>query len=202
MQYALPGNDHGLAHDPFKAIVAPRPIGWISSLSPAGVANLAPYSFFNAVSSSPHIVMFSSNGWKDSVANIAQTGEFVANYVDEPLAEAMNATSVPAPGAVSEFDYAGLRAAPSRWVAPPRVARARAALECRLSEIIQPKTADGGDSGHWLVLGEVVGVYIEDEAIVDGRFQVELTRPVARLGYLDFAGIGGTFELRRPDWTP
>ncbi len=200
MYYTLPQNDHGLPHDPFKAIVAPRPIGWISSISADGVANLAPYSFFNAVSSTPHIVMFSSAGWKDSVANISATGEFVCNYVGENLAEPMNATSVPAPSDVDEFDFAAIASAPSRQVAPPRVADAWAALECRLCEITAAKAADGSTTDNWLVFGEVVGVYIDDRAIRDGRFEVDIARPVARLGYLDFAGIDGRFELKRPDW--
>ena len=132
-----PAKGHNLPHDPFKAIVAPRPIGWISSQDAEGRLNLAPYSFFNAVCDRPPMVMFSSSGWKDSVANIKATGEFVCNLVTRPLAEKMNQTSATLPHGASEFDFAGLAAAPSRIVSPPRVAGAPAALECKLVEIIQ-----------------------------------------------------------------
>lgn len=134
-----PSKGHGLPHDPSKAIVAPRPIGWISTLNAAGEINLAPYSFFNAVSTRPFIVWFSSEGEKDSATFAQETGEFVANLVSRDLAEKMNRTSVSAPRGVNEFVYADLAMAPSRLVAPPRVAAAPAALECQVTEVFRPR---------------------------------------------------------------
>ncbi|RST86430.1 flavin reductase family protein [Aquibium carbonis] len=191
---------HGLPHDPLKAIVAPRPIGWISSRNAVGELNLAPYSFFNALSSRPMLVWFSSEGEKDSVTFIRETGEFVANLVTRDLADAMNATSVDAPRGVSEFGYAGLTPAPSRLVAAPRVAEAHAALECRVTEIFQPKLLDGSKAGVTVVTGQVVGVHIDDDYLTDGMFDTARAQNLARLGYHDYAAVQEVFQMRRPRW--
>ncbi|TYR31034.1 flavin reductase family protein [Mesorhizobium microcysteis] len=195
-----PSKGHGLPHDPFKAIVAPRPIGWISSLAKDGSLNLAPYSFFNALGTHPHMVMFSSEGRKDSATFIGETGEFVANLVSRNLAEKMNATSVDAPRGKSEFDFAGLGQAPSRLVAPPRVAEALAALECKVTDIYEPRGLDGRVSGNIVVFGEVVGVYIDEVVLTDGMFDIVKAGTVSRLGYRDYAAITETFEMIRPRW--
>lgn len=189
---------HGLAHNPFKAIVAPRPIGWISTRAADGSVNLAPYSFFNAVCDTPPIVAFSSSGYKDTVAHVDATGEFVFNLATEDLKEAMNTSSAPYERGVSEFDKAGLTPAPSLLVAAPRVGEAKAALECRHLQTIRLTGLDGRDSDNWLVLGEVVAVHIDESAIVEGRFDVTKARPLARLGYMDYAVIDRVFEMNRP----
>jgi flavin reductase (DIM6/NTAB) family NADH-FMN oxidoreductase RutF len=196
-----PEDGHGLPHDPFKAIVAPRPIGWISSLSESGVPNLAPYSFFNAISSNPHLVIFSSEGHKDSVSNIEKTGEFVANLVSRDLAEVMNRTSVDAPASVDEFDYAGIEREASQIVAPPRVKGVLAALECVVTDVQQPTGRNGENAGVHVVFGEVVGVYIADNALRDGLFDIVKAGNVARLGYMDYASVTETFQMRRPRWS-
>lgn len=195
-----PSKGHGLPHDPLKAIVAPRPIGWISTRGKNGDLNLAPYSFFNMLTTSPPLVWFSSEGEKDSVHFARETGEFVANLVGRRLAERMNASSVDAPLGVSEFDYAGLETAPSRLVAPPRVAEAPAALECRVTEIVRPKTLAGTDSAAFVVIGQVVGVHIDDAMLTDGLFDVVKAGNVSRLGYMDFSSVAETFAMRRPRW--
>ncbi|GIL00296.1 MAG: flavin reductase [Alphaproteobacteria bacterium] len=200
MFYETARRDHGLPHDPFKAIVAPRPIGWISTVSADGRFNLAPYSFFNAVSSRPELVMFSSEGEKDSVTNIRATGEFVANYVSADMARLMNATSVDAPSGVSEFDYAGLKTEKSILVAPPRVAGILAALECRATQIFALTDLDGKPAGATMVVGQVVGVHIDERALRNGRFDPRIAHPVTRLGYRDFGGPDGYFEMIRPVW--
>ena len=194
-----PRKGHGLPHDPFKAIVAPRPVGWITSVDGAGRVNLAPYSFFNAFASHPPIVGFATEGWKDSVRNIAETGEFVCNLVSRDLAEAMNDTSAPLPPGENEMVRAGLAAAPSTLVRPPRVARAVAALECRRTAIVQLSAADGVAMENWLVLGEVVGVHIDPAFLKDGIFDTAAARPVARCGYAgDYAEVTSLFQMFRP----
>ena len=200
MFYETSRRDHGLPHDPFKAIVAPRPIGWISTLSRDGIANLAPYSYFNAISSRPDLILFSSEGEKDSVRNARETGEFVANHVSAGVAEAMNASSIPAPAGISEFDHCAIAQAASRLVRPPRVAAALAALECKVTQIIEPVGLDGNAAGVFVVIGQVVGVHIDDRLLRNGRFDVTLAEPVSRLGYLDFGGPEGLFSMVRPDW--
>ena len=195
-----PSRGHGLPHDPFKAIVAPRPIGWISTRAADGAVNLAPYSFFNAVSADPYIVMFSSEGEKDSVTFARETGEFVTNLVSHDLVQKMNASSVDAPRGVSEFGYAGLTPAPSRLVAPPRVGEAYAALECRVTEIHRPKGLDGTTGERFMVLGEVVGVHIDEAVMTDGLFDIVKAGNVARLGYMDYAAVTEVFSMRRPRW--
>ena len=194
-----PSKGHGLPHDPFKAIVAPRPIGWISTRDPEGRLNLAPYSFFNAVCDRPPMVMFSSAGWKDTVANIKATGEFVCNLVTRALAEKMNRTSAALPHGVDEFEFAGLAAAPSRIVAPPRVADVPAALECKLVDIIQLHTAEGAVLDQYLTIGEVVGVYIDQAYLKDGVFDLLATHPIQRAGYsADYTEATTGFQMKRP----
>ncbi|MCP4071333.1 MAG: flavin reductase family protein [Hyphomicrobiales bacterium] len=200
MFYDVRKKNHGLPHDPFKAIVAPRPIGWISSLAKNGDFNLAPYSFFNAVSDNPHLVMFSSVGWKDSARNARETREFVCNYVGEIHEVQMNETSVPAPSDIDEAEYAGLELVASTLVKPARVKNVWAALECKVTQFLEPVDADGNASGNVMVFGEVVGIHIRDDAIVDGRFELEVTRPVSRGGYLDFGRSGKKFQMLRPEW--
>jgi flavin reductase (DIM6/NTAB) family NADH-FMN oxidoreductase RutF len=195
-----PSAGHGLPHDPFKAIVAPRPIGWISTIGADGSLNIAPYSFFNALGTHPHLVMFSSEGPKDSVIWAEETGEFVANLVSRDLAEKMNATAVDAPRGVSEFEYAGLTPEPSRLVRPPRVKEALAALECKVTEILQPKGLDGQPADRFVVFAEVVGVYIDDSILTDGLFDIVKAGTVSRLGYMDYTSVSETFAMRRPRW--
>ena len=167
MFYETIANRHGLRHDPFKALVVPRPIGWISTVSAAGICNIAPYSFFNAVGESPHFVVFSSSGPKDSLLNIAETGEFVCSLATFPLRFNMNMTSAPVPRGIDEFAIGDLIAAPSRLVKPPRVKESPAALECRHWKTISlPPLA--GKPGNSVVFGQVLGVFIDDSVIVDG----------------------------------
>ena len=194
-----PSKGHKLPHDPFKAIVAPRPIGWISTRDSEGRINLAPYSFFNAVCDCPPMVMFSPAGWKDTVANIKATGEFVCNLVTRPLAEGMNQTSAALPRGVNEFEFAKLAAAPSRIVAPPRVAEAPAALECNLVQIVQLHSADGSTLDQYLTIGEVVGVHLDRAFLQDGLFDLLATHPVQRAGYVaDYTEATTGFKIERP----
>ncbi|WP_292900196.1 MULTISPECIES: flavin reductase family protein [unclassified Nitratireductor] len=195
-----PSKGHGLPHDPFKAIVSPRPIGWISTLSQEGIANLAPYSFFNAISSNPHLVFFSSEGAKDSATHAEENGEFVVNLASRHLAEQLNASSVDAPRGVNEFAYAGLTEAPSKLVRPPRVAECHAALECRVTEIRRPLGLDGSPAGVIVVTGEVVGVHISEAVLKNGQFDAVAASNLARLGYRDYAAVTETFEMTRPQW--
>ncbi len=188
----------GLAHDPFKAIVAPRPVGWITALSAGGEVNLSPYSFFNAVSSRPNIVMFSSEQKKDAVSFIEETGEFTCSLATMALARQMNLTSAPLPRGASEYEHAGLEMAPSKFVKPPRVAASPAALECKLLSIQQLKDVDGNEVPRWMVLGQVVGVFIDDRYIVDGRFDTAGANPIARCGYADYAEVTRLFAIQRP----
>jgi flavin reductase (DIM6/NTAB) family NADH-FMN oxidoreductase RutF len=196
--YTTDRNDHGLPHDPFKAIVSPRPIGWISTRARDGSVNLAPYSFFNAVSDSPKLVMFSSAGMKDSASIAIETGEFVASLATGDLARQVNQTSAPAPRGVSEFALAGLTEAPCRLVAAPRVAESPAALECRVTESFHPKGIDGRPSPYFMVIGEVVGVHIDEAILKDGMLDMSLARPLSRLGYLDYAVTDSVFQMPRP----
>lgn len=195
-----PKDGHGLPHDPFKAIVAPRPIGWISTRNSSGALNLAPYSFFNAFSTDPYLVWFSSEGPKDSVTFARETGEFVANLVSADLFETMNASSVDAPRGVSEFDFAGLTPVESNMVSPPRVGEAHAALECRLTDVQEPKGLDGEWAGVYLVMGEVVGIHIDESMLTDGLFDIAKAGNVARLGYMDYLKTTDIFSARRPVW--
>ena len=192
-----PAHGHPLKHDPLNAIVAPRPIGWISTVSAAGVRNLAPYSFFNLFNYRPPICGFASIGWKHSAANAEATGAFVWNLATRPLAEAMNATSTMAE--VDEFAAAGLEAAPSRLVPAPRVAASSVAFECRLTEIVRLRDAAGTATDTHLVLGEVVGVHIDPALVEDGIYRTERGQPITRGGGpADYFALGELFRMRRP----
>nr|WP_295464285.1 flavin reductase family protein [Mesorhizobium sp.] len=195
-----PSKGHGLPHDPSKAIVSPRPVGWISTRSATGALNLAPYSFFNMFSSKPFLVWFSSEGEKDSATFARETGEFVVNLAGRDLVSKMVASSVDAPRGVSEFGYADLTPEPSRLVKPPRVREALAALECKVTEIMTPKTWSGAECEAVVVAGEVIGVYIDETVLVDGRFDAAKAGNVARLGYFDYLTVDSVFEMRRPRW--
>jgi flavin reductase (DIM6/NTAB) family NADH-FMN oxidoreductase RutF len=190
---------HGLAHDPFKAIVAPRPIGWISSVDVEGRVNLAPYSFFNALCEWPPIVGFSSGGRKDSQRNVEATGEFVCNLATMRQAAAMNQSSAPYPHGVDEMAMAGLTAAPSRLVRPPRVADAPAALECKLLMVVPLIDLEGRATANTLILGQVVGVHIDRAYLKEGLFDMVEAGTIARCGYVaDYARVTELFEMRRP----
>ncbi|WP_421695233.1 flavin reductase family protein [Aestuariivirga sp.] len=196
MFYDAVKNDHGFQYDPFKAIVAPRPIGWISSLSADGQANLAPYSYFNAFSQSPHYVAFGSGPRKDSLRNIEATGEFAFNLATYPLREQMNASS--AHVAVDEFELTGLTKAPCRLISPPRVAESPACLECRLFQVV-PLPDDAGHVENFMVIGRVLGIHIDDRFIHDGRVDTAAMQPLARLGYSEYATVTQAWRMRRPD---
>jgi flavin reductase (DIM6/NTAB) family NADH-FMN oxidoreductase RutF len=200
MFYAPGSSGHGLAHDPFKAIVTPRPIGWITAMSAKGEINLSPYSFFNAISDNPHMVAFSSGGRKDAVTFVEETKEFVCNLATFDLRDQMNATSAVLPRGENEMIHAGLTPAPSRIVAPPRVSEAPAALECRWLQTVPLVPLEGVDPVYWLVIGQVVGIHIDDRYIVDGLVDTAAMRPIARAGYRDyFVSTPETkFSLRRP----
>ena len=198
MIYSATQDDLGFAHDPFKAIVAPRPIGWITALSAKGEVNLSPYSFFNAISSRPNIVMFSSENKKDAVAFVEETGEFTCSLVTKALAQPMNLTSAPLPRGESEYAHAGLTMAPSRFVKPPRVAGTPAALECKLLSIQQLHDLDGNVVPRWMVLGQVVGTFIDDAFVKEGRFDTAGANPIARCGYADYAEVTSLFSITRP----
>lgn len=197
-----PSEGHRLPHDPFNAIVAPRPIGWIGSRTAAGVRNLAPYSFFNAFNYAPPIVGFASNGFKDSVTNIEATGEFSWNLVTAAQAEAMNATSAPVDPGVDEFELAGLHGATSVEIDVDRVAGAPVSFECRVTQVIQLQSKEGRTVDCWLTLGEVVGVHIDEELLVDGVYQTAAARPVVRGGgpsaYFTISP-DARFDMVRPD---
>lgn len=200
-----PSKGHGLPHNPFKAIVAPRPIGWISSIDKQGRVNLAPYSFFNAFAETPPVIGFcTSHARKDSVNNIDETGEFVANFCGAELAQEMNITSASVAPGVDEMKLAGLEATASTLVKPPRIARAIAALECKLISTTQLKNAKGELIDTWLTLGEVVGVHINDEFLKDGIFDTAAARPLGRCGYKgDYVEVNTLFEMIRPkEYTP
>jgi flavin reductase (DIM6/NTAB) family NADH-FMN oxidoreductase RutF len=195
-----PKDGHRLAHDPLNAIVAPRPIGWIGSVSGEGARNLAPYSFFNVLNYRPPLVGYSSMGWKHSVANVAETGCFTWNLATRALAEAMNATSTTR--ALDEFAQAGLEAAPSRLIAAPRVAASPVSFECRLTQIVRLTDHDGGPLDQWLVIGEAVGIHIDTAMLEDGVYQTARPRPILRGGGpADYFEIteDRLFRMMRPD---
>lgn len=185
----VPGEGHRLAHDPLNAIVAPRPIGWISTLSDTGAANLAPYSFFNLFSYRPPIIGFSSGGEKDSLVNARATGEFVWNLAGRPQADAMNMTSASLPTGQDEFDLAGLGKLASLDVRPPRVAGSPVQFECKVTQIVRLEDASGAQTNNWMVFGEAVRIHIDPACVVDGVFQTALARPITRGG-----GTGDYFE--------
>ncbi|MGC2856443.1 flavin reductase family protein [Novispirillum sp. DQ9] len=200
------GTPHGLSHDPFKACIVPRPIGWISTVGADGVNNLAPYSFFNGIASDPPMVMYGSTGVhahatpeapKDTLANITATGCFVVNVATWDLRDAMNTSSLTAPPEVDEFALAGLTPAPSRLVRAPRIKEAPISLECLHHQTIDlPTTEPGGRNV--LVLGRVVGIHIAEDVLTDGLIDIAKLRPIARLGYRDYACVAETFTMTRP----
>ena len=192
---------HPLPHNPFKAIISPRPIAWISTIDTQGNANLAPYSFFNGIADAPMQVMFASTAskpdqddTKDTVANIRATGEFCVNIVSNALQNAMNISSTGFEKDVDEFQKAGLTAAHCNTIGCPRVLEAPASLECKLDQIVTLKGVS-----NFMVIGEVTGVHLRDECIVDGIFDVTTYEPLARLGYRDYAKVSEVFSLARPD---
>jgi flavin reductase (DIM6/NTAB) family NADH-FMN oxidoreductase RutF len=187
-----------LRYDPFKAIVAPRPIGWVTSMSGRGEINLAPYSYFNGICSKPNLVMFASEGMKDSASFIAETGEFVCSLATWDLREQMNATSAPLKRGVNEMERAGLTPAPSRLVKPPRVAASPCALECRLINILPMSDAAGAPLDCHVVFGQVVGVHIDDRFIKDGLLDTAALKPIARCGYDQYAVVERVFAMTRP----
>jgi flavin reductase (DIM6/NTAB) family NADH-FMN oxidoreductase RutF len=198
-----PAQGHGLPHDPFNAIVGPRPIGWISSHSADGMLNLAPYSFFNAFNYTPPLIGFASLGRKDTLRNIEQTGEFVWNLATRPLADAMNASCAAAPPEVNEFQLAGLTPTPSTIVAVPRVAESPVSFECKCSQIVRLQGASGAETNSWLILGEVVGVHIARELLRDGIYDTAGSRTILRGGGpADYFEItpDSQFRMRRPDY--
>ena len=177
-----PAEGHRLPHDPFNAIVGPRPIGWVSTRSATGVRNVAPYSFFNAFNYTPPVVGFSSTGYKHSVRNIAETGEFTWNLVTRAQAGAMNATSATVGPDVDEFALAGLDGVPSVEVSPDRVAGAPVSFECRLTQLVRLTDQHGTELDTWLTLGEVVAVHIDEDLLVDGVYDTAAAEPVLRGG--------------------
>lgn len=196
-----PINGHGLKHDPFNAIVGPRPIGWISSRDAKGNVNLAPYSFFNAFNYRPPLIGFSSTSWKDTVGNIQETGEFVWNLTTMDLAQAMNKTSATVAHEIDEFALAGLTPLPSTLVKPPRVGESPVTFECKLAQIIQLQGADGTKAEAWLTIGEVVAVHIDKRLIKDGVYQTAMAHPILRAGRMgDYFEVtpGAMFEMKRP----
>jgi flavin reductase (DIM6/NTAB) family NADH-FMN oxidoreductase RutF len=198
MYYDPRRNDHGLSRNPMLALVVPRPIGWISTVSRSGVVNLAPYSFFNLVSGSPPFVMFSSKPRKDSQRNAEETGEFVCNLATYDLREVVNASSAEFGPAISEPERLGLEMAPCRAVKPPRVARSPVALECKYFKTVELVSSDGTRNASSVVLGEVVGIHIDDGVIVNGLVDVTRLQPLARLGYMDFCAVNELFAIQRP----
>jgi flavin reductase (DIM6/NTAB) family NADH-FMN oxidoreductase RutF len=202
LHYYEPVNGHGLKHDPFNAIIAPRPIGWISSRDTKGNINLAPYSFFNGFNYTPPIIGFSSTSWKDTVQNVQDTGEFVWNLATRDLAQHMNATAAHVAKDVNEFELAGLTMVAGKQVNVPRVSESPVSFECKLTQIIQLQGADGKKVQGWLTLGEVVAVYIDKAMIKDGVYQTALARPIVRAGRKgDYFEIKpeDMFEMVRPD---
>jgi len=187
-----------LPHDPFKAMVVPRPVGWISTMSKAGALNLAPYSYFNGFSTSPMIVGFSSEGEKDSQVFAMETGEFTWSMATYALRDQMNATAAALPRGESEFVHAGLETAPSRLVRPPRVKASPAALECRVTEMIALKDLDGSDTGRRVVLGRVVGMHVDERFIKNGRLDAAAMQVIARCGYDEYNVIERVFSMTRP----
>jgi flavin reductase (DIM6/NTAB) family NADH-FMN oxidoreductase RutF len=199
--YETIANKHGLRHDPFKALVAPRPIGWISTVSKAGICNIAPYSFFNAVGEKPHYVIFSSAGRKDSLLNIEETGEFVCSLATWDLRFNMNMTSASVPYGVDEFPIGDLTAAPCHLVKPPRVKESPAALECRHWKTVElPPLEPGGQSRNSVVFGQVVGIHIDDRFVKDDMVDTGAMRPIARLGYMEYSVVTPEtmFAIDRP----
>lgn len=192
-----------LRHNPVNALVSPRPIAWVSTITADGIPNLAPFSYFNAVSADPPVVMFApnakaANAAKDSYANLLEVPEFVVSLVSRAQADQMNATSKVYPLGVNEFERCGVAATASRSVRPPRVAASHAALECRVYQTLALPTGSDGRASH-VVIGEVTGIYIDDAVIVDGQVSEHLLDPLARLGAFNYATLGDILVIPRPD---
>ncbi len=202
MFYETETNDHGLAHNPWKSLMVPRPVGWISTISKDGIVNLAPYSYFNGVGENPNYVMFSSGGAKDSMRNAQDTGEFVCIMATWELREQMNITSADFEPGVDEMAFAGLTPVPSQLVKPPRIAQSPIAIECKTHQVIDlPGRTDGTGVSYSMVIGAVVGVYIDDRVINDGDVDIGAIKPIARLGNMDYCVVRDDtiFNLARPD---
>ena len=202
MFYNTASKDHNLPHDPFKACVAPRPIGWISTISADGQLNIAPYSFFNGLASSPPQIMYSTNGVqahgpKDTLNNIRETGEFVVNVATWDLREAMNLTSQPTPPGTDKFALAGLRPEPSNLLKAPRIGQSPINMECRLVKIIDLLCNDASQP-NTMVIGHVVGIHIDDAILTDGMIDNSKLRLISRLGYKDYACVENVFSMDRP----
>ena len=190
---------HGLAHSPVNALVCPRPIGWVTTLTKSGTVNLAPYSFFNLVSGYPPVVIFSSGPKKDSQTNAEETGEFVYNMATWELREVMNASSADFAGHESEPEKLGLEMIPSLKVKPPRVARSPVHFECKYMKTVDLVGSDGKKNRSSIVIGEVVGIHIYDSLITNGMVDITRARPIARLGYMDYCVVDEVFEMMRPE---
>jgi flavin reductase (DIM6/NTAB) family NADH-FMN oxidoreductase RutF len=190
--------NHGLPRNPWTSTVVPRPIGWITTISPAGVVNLAPYSYFNGISTDPPFVMFASYDRKDSLRNAEASGEFVASLATYDLRQEMNLTSAMVGPDVSESELAGLEMAPSVAVKPPRVKRSPIAHECKYIKTVSLEDTEGHTQPAALVIGQVVGIYIDDALIVDGFVDIARARPIARLGYFDYTVVDQVFRIPRP----
>ncbi len=205
MFYDVEKQNHGLPLDPFKAVVTPRPIGWVTTVDAQGRVNLAPFSFFNGVSDSPPMVMFCPGGnygdtpAKHSLLNARETGEFVVNAVSEELKDAMNATAAQVAMGIDEMVLAGLEPAACNYVKPPRVARAPVALECKVWRIIDDLPGTGPMRPYAIVIGSVVGIHIDDRIIRDGRVDALAYRPVARMGYSEYTTVDQVWRMRRPE---
>ncbi len=188
-----------LSFDPFKAIVAPRPIGWIGTRNADGIPNLGPYSFFNAISTRPNLVAFSSEGFKHSTANAKHWGEFTFSLVTHALRHQMNASSAQLEDGGNEFASAGLEMGEPRVVKAPFVKASPAAFECKVVQTLELTGIDGKSAGSFLTIGQVVGVHIDDDYVVDGIFDAERAQSVARCGYRNYATAETLWELGRPD---
>lgn len=201
MIFFEPGNrDRKLfPHDPFKGMIVPRPIGWISTMSEGGALNLAPYSFFNGFSSWPQIVGFASETVKDSATFAIETGEFTWSMATWALRDQMNLTSAGLPRGESEFAYARLATAPCKLVRPPRVAESPAALECKVTQVLRLQNMEGQELPNTLVLGQVIGVHIDERCMKNGRFDLAAVKPIARCGYDEYAVVERVFSLKRPE---
>ena len=199
MYYYEPAQGHGLPHDPFNAIIGPRPIGWISSQNAQGHLNLAPYSFFNAFNYVPPIIGFASVGRKDSLNNIEQTGEFGWNLATRPLAVAMNDSCAAVDPEVDEFELSGLTPVASQVIATPRVLESPVSFECKVTQIIQLQGLDAAPVPTWLILGEVVAVHIDQALLTDGIYDTAAANPILRGGgAADYFTLGERFQLYRP----
>lgn len=202
MHFSTDTNDHSLRHDPFKALIVPRPIGWITTVSSEGILNVAPYSFFNGISDKPPMVMFSVAGVKDTLTNIQDNGECTCSLATDPLSKEMNITSAPVQPDVSEFNLADLPHSPSMLVNTPRISASPAALECRhWKSVPLPGAEQNPAKGYTLVLAEVVAIYIDDNFIADGLVDTGAMQPLARLGYMDYMSFDqkNVFTLSRPE---